>query len=249
MAAMSTETKPAGLRKYLRVTVVAVPILLVAALAAAWAAFRHIPSWYRPVYVPLEAEQDARDELGAAFTELSRGMGQGRPFDFIVRQDELNRWLVARDRIWPASKRWIPEQIADPMIVFDRDEVRLAGTWRGPGPRTVLSVRFRVEMKDGRLRATVQSVRGGSLPVPLAVIKREIDRLERNWADRNEPLMPEGGSIVGAMEGAPLPNEIPWSQPKGKFRIESLSVAPGELRARLVPMVRRAAGENDFRTR
>jgi len=224
-------------------TVGGLAVVLIFGLAGlAWMAYRHIPAWYRPSYVPSEDEQDARDELGAAFTELSRGMGQGRPFDFVVRQDELNRWLVARDRIWPASKRWIPEQIADPMIAFRKDEVLLAGTWQGPGPRTVVNIRLRLEMTDETLRANVLSVRGGSLPIPLGPVKRHIARLENDRAGRKRPLLPDGTSIVQAIEGSPLPREIPWSQPRGKFRIEGLEVRPGELQVHLLPTGKEASG-------
>lgn len=216
-----------------------VAALLLALMVVGWLAFRHIPSWYVPAYVPIEDEQAARDGLGAAVTALSHGMGQGSRFDFIVRQDELNRWLVARDRIWPESKRWVPDQIEDPMVVFGQGEVIVAGAWMGPGPRTVVNVRLRVEMFGGTLRAVVENVRGGSLPIPLWLIKGELTRLERDRDGRQRALLPDGTSIVEAVEGAPLPREISWSQPRGKFRIEALQVVPGALHVSLQPIERR----------
>jgi len=211
---------------------------IVAAGLVGWALYRHIPAWYQPAYVPAEEEQDARDALGAAFTALSRGMGEGQPFDYVVRQDALNRWLVARERIWPASKRWIPDQIRDPVVAFRQDEVVVAGTWCGPGPRTVVSIRSRLEMVDGAPRIEVLSVRCGSLPVPLAPIKTQLARLERDRSERGRSLLPDGTSIVAATEGAPLPRDLPWSQPRGRFRIEGLQLVPGELRVRLRPIER-----------
>lgn len=215
--------------------------IFVVGLCGSWVAFRHIPSWYCPVYVPMEDEQDARDELGAAFTELSRGMSQGRPFEFVVRQDALNRWLVARDRIWPQSKQWIPDQIENPMVVFEAGQVFLAGTWIGPGPSCVVSLKVGLEMTGDRLRARLLGVRGGALPIPLSPIRREVDRLERDRAGRHKPLLPEGGSIGDVLNGAPLPREVPFSQPKGKFRIDALEVRSKELRVRLTPILGRAA--------
>lgn len=211
---------------------------IVVACLIGWMLYRHIPAWYQPAYVPAEDEQEARDALGEAFTALSRGMGEGRPFDYVVRQEALNRWLMARERIWPASKRWIPDQIEDPVIVFRQDEVVVAGTWSGPGPRTVVNIRSRLEMIDGAPRVRVMSVRCGSLPVPLAPIKEQLARLERDRADRGRSLLPDGTSIVAATEGAPLPRDLPWSQPKGEFRIEALELLPGELRVRLRPVER-----------
>jgi hypothetical protein len=238
MAGMTKGNSPGRRRRWLRLAGGTTAAILLVLIGSAWMAYRHIPTWYRPAYVPVEDEQQARDELGAAFTELSRGMGQNRTFDFIVRQDQLNRWLVARDRIWPESKRWIPEQIEDPMIVFQTGEVLLAGLWQGPGPRTVVNIRLRLEMENGKVRTRVLSVRGGSLPFPLGPIEREIERLERHRAERDEPLLPDGASIVQAMEGAPLSLEIPWSQPKGKFQIEALEVRPESLFVRLRPVQR-----------
>jgi len=145
---------------------------------------------------------------------------------------------VARDRIWPESKRWIPDQIQDPMILFEQDQVILAGTWRGPGPRTVVNIRLRVEMIDDQLRVRVMSVRGGALPIPLTPIKRQLARLEHDRAGPDRTLLPDGTSIVDAADGAPLPKDFPWTQPRGTFRIETLKVVPGELRVRLCPMQR-----------
>jgi hypothetical protein len=246
---MSKDPKTRTLRSYLPVICGILVVGGVVCLVSGWLSYRHVPEWYRPVYVAPEDEQDARDELGAAFTELSRGMGRGMPFEFVVHQDQLNRWLVGRDRIWPASKRWIPEQISDPMIVFDRGEVLIAGLWCGPGPQTVVNIRLRLEMNGGVLRSVVKGVRGGALPVPMAPIKAELARLEARWAERREPLLPDAGSIVGALEGAALPREIPWSQPRGKFEIEALEVRPKELFVRLrpVPRAARERGEGGAR--
>ncbi len=247
MLPMETERSRVRLRRWtLRIGAIALGVTIVLLLVG-WLSYRHIPSWYRPAYVPIEEEQAARDELGAAFTGLSRGMGQGEPFDYTVRQDELNRWLVARERIWPASKRWIPEAIDDPVVVFRQDEVIVAGTWCGPGPRTVVSIHLRVEMDGDRLRAVVESVRGGSLPIPLGPIKQQLARLEQDRSGRDRPLLPNGTSIVDAIEGAPLPRDLPWSQPRGEFRIEALKVVPGELRVRLRPIPRRRSDSSHRR--
>jgi hypothetical protein len=236
---MQNSESAGRLRQWLPRIGVMASVLMLVMLLVAWMAYRHIPVWYQPAYVPYEDEQAARDELGAAFTELSRGMGQGVPFDFRVRQDELNRWLIARERIWPASKRWIPERITDPMIVYQDDKIIVAGTWCGPGPRTVINIHVCVDVVDGSPRAHVVSVRAGSLPIPLTPIKRMLARLEHDRAGRRQPLLPDGASVVDAIEGAPLPRDIPWSQPKGKFRIEALNVVFGELRARLRPVDRK----------
>ncbi len=236
MLVMNREASRGRFRRWLpRIGATAVGCILVG-VAAGWMCYRYIPTWYQPAYVPIEDEQAARDELGAAFTALSRGMGRGETFEFIVRQDELNRWLVARHRIWPASKRWIPEQIEGPMIVFGEGEVILAGTWSGPGPRSVISIRVQVEADAGQLRTRVTSVRGGALPFPLGPIKRELSRLEVDRDGHPRPLLPDDTSILDAVEGAPLPRDISWSQPRGKFRVESLTITLGELRARLRPI-------------
>ncbi len=218
------------------------------ALPIGWMAYRYIPSWYQPAYVPYEEEQEARDRLGASFTALSRGMGQGRPFEFRVRQDDLNRWLVARDRIWPASKRWIPEQIRNPMVLFREDEITLAGMWTGPGPDTVVSIRLHAEIVDGKLCVRILSVRGGALPVPVSLIRREVARQERRWRQRDEPLLPDGTSLADAIAGAPLPPEVRWRQPRGTFRIEALRIQEDELWVQLRPEpVRSRREKNDRR--
>ncbi|MBN1341441.1 MAG: hypothetical protein JXQ73_02110 [Phycisphaerae bacterium] len=243
---MESANKPDGrrldARRWAFRIAVGMAILTVLALSIGWIALRFIPGWYRPAYVPYEDEQEVRDRLGAAFTALSHGMAQGRSFDFAVRQDDLNAWLVARDRIWPASKRWIPKQIMDPMIVFENGDIVLAGTWCGPGPRTIVSVRLRPERVEDRLRVRVEGVRCGALPVPLALIRRGLVRFEQSRADTDEPLLSDGASLADAADGAPIPRDIPWTQPRGKFLLEAVSAVPGELRVRLDPLKRQGDG-------
>lgn len=225
-------------RRWWRPAVVAAGVLLLLALLAGWIALRHVPAWYQPAYVPPEEEQATRDELGQAFSELSEGMAKGKPFDFVVTQEQLNQWLIARARIWPASQRWIPPQLERPTVVFRDGSIILAGTWSGAGPRTVLSVELRLAVQDGKLRVFVEHVRAGSLPIILSPIKRVIDHIEQQQTTGDDAFLADGTSIVEAIEGAPVPSDIPWSQPKGRFLVREVEVTPGAFRVRLEPKLR-----------
>ncbi|MCH8991680.1 MAG: hypothetical protein IIA44_08035, partial [Acidobacteria bacterium] len=51
----------------------------------------------------------------------------GEPFEYIVHQDRLNRWLAGRMAIWPGVRQWVPPWLEDPVIVFDDGQIVLAG--------------------------------------------------------------------------------------------------------------------------
>ncbi len=238
MAEPNSSVRSRARQRTWRVVIGVVGVLIVLGLLAGWIALRHIPAWYEPAYVPPEDEQDARDELGQAFSRLSEGMAKAEPFDFVVSQEQLNAWLMARGRIWPESRRWIPPQLERPMVVFGEGSVILAGTWAGDGPRTVLSVELGLEVQGDKLRVFVTHVRAGSLPIPLAPIKRVVRHIERQHDRDEEGFLDEGTSIVEAIEGAPVPVALPWSQPKGRFLVREVEVKPGAFRVRLEPRLR-----------
>lgn len=225
--------------------------VLVVALVACWLMFQHIPAWYHPLEIPPEQVQSVRDDFVGTFDRLSELLNTSPgPFEFRLRQDQVNAWLVSREQMWPESRRWLPPQIADPQVIVDQGGVRLGATFRHGSVRAVLGARFEVHAGQGGVSVRLAGVSAGSLPVPGSKVRELLAMVDaRNWpAGRrvhgqldDRPLP----ALVGLYEGVIFPNAWIWQNGRQPFKITRFTCEPAEIVMTFEPLPRQASRRSE----
>lgn len=212
---------------------IAALVMLSVTTAGLWLTFQRIPSWYRPEPVPVAQYQSVRNTLTRTVNELSAKFVAGEPFEYIVHQDRLNRWLAGRMAIWPGVRQWVPPWLEDPVIVFHDGQIVLAGIASIASVSAVVSLHLTLSAESDGLRVTLHRVQAGSLPVPLDLFRERIEAAlaaGQSDRDREEPIT--AAHLFGE---APLPNQFIWFNGKVPFRITGITAEPGQLRLNIAP--------------
>jgi hypothetical protein len=188
-----------------------------------------------------------RDDFVGTFDHLSEllNTSPGR-FEFRLRQDQVNAWLVSREQMWPESRRWLPPQITDPQVIVDRGGVRLGATFRQGSVRAVLSAQFEVHASQNGVALRLAGVAAGSLPVPRSKIRELLAMVDaRNWpvgrrvhGQLDDRPMP---ALSDLYEGIVLPNGWIWQNGRRPFRITRITCESGEIVATFEPLPRQAS--------
>jgi len=223
-------TAPRRSRKRRRRLLAIVGAGIAAALLAALIAARTPPSWYDPAVVGPDAAQEVRDDLLRTGQRFSDGMQAGEPFEFVVRDEQINPWLwlTERERIWPGIDRYLPAEIDDPMVFFS-DGAATAACTIGPRTQWVLSFRVKVRVVEGRVHARLTQWQVGSLPLPVGLARTAMRRAGVRLA------LPDGRPLDPARPVV-LVAEGKWISPRRRFRIEDVRFDPGELVVKVVPL-------------
>jgi hypothetical protein len=214
-------------RKWLRLTLLALPIAIAGLLLTAGAAVTCRPSWYEPASIDYSRLQDDKRAQLRLENEISAALNGNRPIEFDLDQAQVNRWIAARHELWPAEAPSL-EPFQRPQIVFlDGNRVRLGALLEQSGIQCVFSATFRLQPQADGLAVTCDSLHAGALPAP----RRLIAKAARNLTDRfglDRQTLTEGKTT--------LPIEGTWPNGKRRFRIADLTVRNGVLHVSLEPL-------------
>jgi uncharacterized protein YpmS len=203
---VSAERK--SLRWLKRVIVAGVTLIVVTIVAGAYL-LRRAPSWYARPALTVE-QRDAlarhaenellrtREFATAAWAAEGQATSNPSPKPMVVRltQDELNS-LIAK---WDQHNGWrstYEQYVADPVVVFRKDRVIVAGMVRDFG--AVVGLQFGAKVgKAGDLDVDLVRVTGGNLPMPERMYGKYRDKLVNalraklpNW-QRAAAVRPDG---------------------------------------------------------
>jgi hypothetical protein len=231
-------------QRWLKWATITTAAVLVGGVVAAWLLFQYIPAWYHPLEVPPDEVQSVRDTFVSAFDRLSEALNTSAgPFEFELRQDQVNAWLSTREQMWPESRHWLPPGVTYPQVIFDRDTVRLAATFRHGSLQTVASAQLAIRADADGIHVKLLRVSAGSLPVPRSQVReffRMVDR--QNWpagqrvrdqlGDRPLP------ALTGLYEGIIFPSGWIWQNGRLPFQVNQISCQPGKLILTLQPLPR-----------
>ncbi len=214
-------------RRRLRVILLIAAMVVIAAMVYVGGAITYQPSWYQPLSVDYQwLEEDKRAQLRVENT-ISAALNENRTVEFKLDQARLNRWIAARDELWPTEVPSI-EPFSHPLVILEGDNVvRLATRVEYSGARVVLSARFRIEPREDDLVVSWDCVRAGTLPAP----GKLLEKAAREVAARlNLPAEAVGdGRLV-------LPREGLWPNGKRPFRLTSILITAGEVHVQLEPL-------------
>ncbi len=214
-----------------------------------WLAFQHKPEWYQPVRLDDPDYQLARREAVATADSISDQLVQGKEFDLVLTDRSVNEWLAALPSIWPEAKQALPDELRDPAVRFAENRIRFAAHFDKNGWQAIVSVDLFVRVSDDGTSVTVAlaGARGGSLPLPRAVIERllrpliEHSRSSGKNHDANatspwDAAVRSVRSVDQLFTGVNTRNRFVWPNGKRPFRIEWIRATNGELRIRLQPL-------------
>ncbi len=212
--------------------------LVLVAVIVLWMLFQHIPVWYEPVYVSAADLQRVRDDLVGTFDAVSRQMNGERPFAMRITQQQLNEWLAAREQMWPPAQEWVPPGMENPVVRFEADRIILAGTVVYGSLRAVLSVSVALTVDGDGLSVRLFDFRGGSLPVPEALVREPLRRIDARRRDGRYAGdgMPAAEALL---TGVRIPAEFTWPNGKRRFRIGAVRLERGAIILDVAPLPRR----------
>ena len=224
-------------------------ILAPALFVGLWLAFQHKPAWYRPVRLDEQGYQIARRDAVATADSMSDQLVLGKEFELVLTDRSVNGWLAALPRLWPETKQTLPDELREPAVRFAEDRIRFAAHFGKNGWQAIVSVDLFVRVSDDGTSVTIAlaGARGGSLPVPRAVIERLLRPLieharssgKYHDSDATSPwdaAVKSVRSVDQLFTGVTNLNRFVWPNGKRPFRIASIRAANGELRIRLQPL-------------
>jgi hypothetical protein len=173
--------------------------------------------------------QDVRDDLEAAFNQLNVAMQGDQPFDYVVSEDRLNRWIAAREQIWPGLRQYVPPELQWPVVAFREDGIVVAGVVEIGTVRSVLSVVLSVQAEADHMVFKLVRCRLGAVPVPHWMVRRFVEAMSHS-ARPDSPSRPRD-----LLEGLALENRFDWPNGARRFRIGAVAVQPGRLVATIHP--------------
>lgn len=222
------------------------------------------PSWYRPAVVTSEDCRAIRNELPSFGSAIGAYLAQGQPFRIELTEEHVNRWIAARDEIWPAARRMLPAEIQDPVISFQPGQVIVGARCLKDGMSSIVSLAttLGVANSGGALMIRVEGFYAGLVPVPRMLVepaaRKALARAIRsNWrhlarytqvGDLNvaDELHIGPEQVVSYLKGRDLTQtSLPsrWIWPNGKFPfcITDVQIEEGRLLIDITPMPRQVA--------
>lgn len=212
-----------------------------------WLLIAHVPSWYRPPYVPESRYAEVRNGMLDVVSDFGDRLVDGEPFEVVLTDRQLSEWIAVRGELWPESDEWIPPFIRGPMVAFRPGRIILAGRLEKDGWQVVVSGELRVVVGEKSVSVRLEQVAGGSCPVPVATVAGQL-----------QPILAAEGQDIDAMpdyvaevvrrfresdaaaylrDGLTTDNRFYWQVSKRWFRIASLHVEGGRLRIQIEPLM------------
>lgn len=229
-------------RRWWRWILLAVVLMAAAFVITVWLMFQHVPSWYRPIAIaPGKEAQRVRNDLEYTQGVLTESFLRSETFEHVFTQDRVNRWLAAREEIWPESRKWLSKGASDPFVALEEQGIRLAATYQQGGVKTVVSAHLEIAHETDGIRVRLLDVATGELSVPDSWIRDKLAALDANgwpagktvrYQYGNQPLPP----LSGLLEGILLPNEWIWWNGEQPFRIIGLRLDAGALTVEFEPL-------------
>lgn len=232
------------------VGLIVVPLVVI----ALWLTLHHKPDWYHPVELDAHGMQRARRQALSTADSISDQMVQRNPFDIVLTDESVTQWIAALGSIWPEAAERIPSEITDIAVAFDDGVVRIGGRYRGSW-HAIVNVHLELGVTEDGSKLWIQllSIYGGSLPITRSMIERML--AGRLGADESTSDAPNDGSegveSLTRWLGSPsdhadgpsetrsraeIENRFVWFNGRRPYRILSIQVVAGELRARIEPL-------------
>jgi len=182
------------------------------------------PAWYAPATVNFATLHEDKRQLVALLDGIAGALNAGHSLRVVIDEAQANRWLAARDEMWPDATLELGP-LNDPVVAFEEGDVRIGallahGTWRG-----VLSVRLRPVLSGEEVGFTIAQANLGALRIPAGMgldVVGQVGGLSRGGARLAGPTLW-------------WPNAGVWPNGRRPFRVTACEVRAGRLVIELAP--------------
>lgn len=207
----------------------------------------HTPSWYRPPQIAPEDRQAVRNNLVAAeqaFTENVRG--PDGPFTYHLYEKDVNRWISMRREIYPLIDQLAPPLLDDPFVVFGDGLITIAGQYRTPAGRVVISLDIAAKFEGNEILLTARTIRCGSIPLPMSFAEKDLSRpLDR----RPDKVWPGSPAMSGdLLNGFHVSADAWWKNGGIDYRVIGFRVEPGVISLDIRPLGRHIPARRNSQT-
>lgn len=209
-----------------------------------WMAFQHKPGWYAPVTLDQSGRRLARRSATRRADEFGDALVRREPFELILHEDQVNRWLAATPSLWPRGESIV---VRDPAVHLESGLIRFGALVDRNGWLTIFSAGIQSGLSDDGDTVTIRLVEpaAGALPIPRAVLSwvRPATRtpLPGSPGRGGEPqvpvesLLPDVQSVDDLLEGLRRPNWFVWPNGDRAFSIDSITVESGRVSLAIRP--------------
>lgn len=216
--------------------------------AILWFMFQHKPDWYQPVHLDPIAKKQARRDATNFIDSIGDRMVKGDPFDLVLNENRLNEWLGMMPEFASGVSVDGSGLLTLPAIRFTEDRMQLGAHYQKGGLRAILglTIVFAVGSDDESVRMTVESIHGGSLPVPRRILDPLIESAIQKTRDSSRSgvhdpslageLLEHVESVDDLFEGVVRRNRFVWPNGRRLFMFESIEILEGEMRLRIKPL-------------
>lgn len=197
------------------------------ALLAVGCAISCRPSDYRPVtldYTRLESDKRALSDI---LERIGVELNHGRPVEFEIEEEQLNRWIAARRELPIDPAAFEVQGLQKPAVRLMDGKIRLYGLAERSGWQTVISLDVSVTPSSDMIRVAPVRAAFGAAPLPGMAMDTVRDTLK-------DLLTPEGAKMTA--DGVELPNRAVWENGERPFRFESIEIKSGKAKIKLAPL-------------
>jgi hypothetical protein len=192
-----------------------------------------VPGWYAPPAIEPDMEQYIRDDAQYYANAFGESLMEGREFAIELTQEQINQWITMRERIWPESRRLLPDEWRDPFIRLEPDRITLAARYEGGAGSPIISATISLRDDGDAFVLKLEDCRIGSLPAPRSWIRRVLGDVRIDVADRASRITLNGTLA----DGVTMNRDHTWWNGRQDYRVMSL-----EIREDMVVLVIRPTG-------
>ena len=178
--------------------------------------FQRKPDWYQPVVLDAAQQRVARQNATRRADTFGDLLVKREPFEVVLTEEELTRWLCATPSLWPRSDG---AELREPAVHIGEDLIRLGVLVDRNGWRAVLSAglecRLTPDGRDVTLRLT--EISAGSLPIPRALMawaqrtkSGDVSHSDEGGSSDAESLLLDIQSVDDLRSGVSRPNWFVW---------------------------------------
>ncbi|MHC5108991.1 MAG: hypothetical protein ACYTHJ_03830 [Planctomycetota bacterium] len=222
------------------------PVVVVLSLVILWLCFQRRPGWYRPAILDQDGVRRASSAAVAWADDVSDRMVRADPFKLVLSNEEVTEFAAILPELFPDEFAGWPPELTLPAVAFADGFIHVGFHCEREGWRLIAVVELAVEVNETSQEITVAlaGVRGGSLPIPRfllrkqvdPIIAREISRLEKPYRRHGQHFLNDLAGVDDLIEGVQIPNRFVWPNGKRPFRITQVDASEGKLNLWIRPL-------------
>ncbi len=198
--------------------------LLVLLLVSLGLALTWRPAWYQPAALDRARLHEDKTALARLQDDISAALNAGREIRVALTEEQVNRWLAARDELWPEALL-DAQGVDQPHVSFLDGAARLAVTLRRGAWGSVAGVVCRPELRGEEIRLHFEHTTLGAVPIA------------SGWVDGLLAGVPATAGVrKPGTNTITLPREWTWPNGKRPCRLREFKLSAGRLEFVLEPV-------------